>query len=207
MACPDCGDSPNIVICDGSVIGFASKYLSGDLRPPTMPTSASSSRRNVKLIASAALASNNLGLSARATTKLRKAGRAWAYGGDPAELVELLWEVDRNGDELGQLLAIGPDHIFHLLPPPFLGQLDDYLSQNIVSLPLLQRIPALFALHPHTLKPPAKSFLSGLSRRAAIVLAALKTKASVEAALPPALAARASDREASHPALQDWRST
>ncbi|GJN93829.1 hypothetical protein Rhopal_006887-T1 [Rhodotorula paludigena] len=38
MACKACGPKPDLVVCDGTAMGFASNMLRSSLRPPTMPS-------------------------------------------------------------------------------------------------------------------------------------------------------------------------
>ncbi|GAA5942840.1 hypothetical protein JCM1841_005602 [Sporobolomyces salmonicolor] len=63
MACPMCGPQPKQVICDGSVFGFATKYLSGALSPPTFPTTSSISRPDVVSTPFPVLSADMLGLT------------------------------------------------------------------------------------------------------------------------------------------------
>ncbi|GAA5881634.1 hypothetical protein JCM3774_005703 [Rhodotorula dairenensis] len=70
--CPECGDQPDIVICDGSGISFPSKYLRGRLRGPPFPTSSSVRKEAVRLgMPLEAFPGNESGLSSTEQRVLR----------------------------------------------------------------------------------------------------------------------------------------
>ncbi|GAA5916042.1 hypothetical protein JCM5296_003489 [Sporobolomyces johnsonii] len=229
MSCAACGDSPETVICDGSVIGFASKHLSGKLQPPTMPTTTSVSRPRVRLLPHAALDHGDLGLTVKEMNRLRSGGRGWVLGKDeraPEGLRELVAKARQASGAVGDAFTaffdwveglsageerdaalglfrqvIAPDLIFHLAPPHLFSDLTALASNGIASPALLLGIPVLAALHRFGYAPQTRSLLSIVVHRAAAVLEGYKIKAAVEEPLPAAVQGRVPERQ------DDWRIT
>lgn len=79
MACRLCGSRPDVVICDGTSIGFASRMLGQALSPPTFPTTESKIKAGVHLgVDLSPLAGPALGLPPSSARALRNGVRAWA---------------------------------------------------------------------------------------------------------------------------------
>ncbi|TYJ52315.1 hypothetical protein B9479_007073 [Cryptococcus floricola] len=78
MKCPVCGDHPEVVIMDGTVIPFSYHYLTGNMRPATIPTSESVDRYQVAYTPLSALNKEILGLTGANFIRLRREMYEWS---------------------------------------------------------------------------------------------------------------------------------
>ncbi|GAA5864624.1 hypothetical protein JCM5353_007670, partial [Sporobolomyces roseus] len=75
--CPICGDEADTVICDGSVMGIEQSRLTGNTRPPTLPSSSSKVHPNVVAVPLAPLSPQALGIQADVLRNFKKETRKW----------------------------------------------------------------------------------------------------------------------------------
>jgi hypothetical protein len=78
MRCPVCGDAPSIVICDGCVLAFEKRRLTGQCRPPTMPDGQSVVKGAVQAISMATLSDTSLSATRKQAATFRDALSEWA---------------------------------------------------------------------------------------------------------------------------------
>lgn len=77
LRCPICGDEAETVICDGSVMGIEQSCLTGNTRPPTLPSSSAHVHPNVVAVPLASLSHEDLGIAAPLLREFKKEGRKW----------------------------------------------------------------------------------------------------------------------------------
>ncbi|GAA5857666.1 hypothetical protein JCM5353_003309 [Sporobolomyces roseus] len=77
LRCPICGDEAETVICDGSVMGIEQSRLSGNTRPPTLPTSSAQEYSKVVAVPLAPLTPGSLCLTPSECKTLKKEMKKW----------------------------------------------------------------------------------------------------------------------------------
>lgn len=77
MTCPECGPNPEVVIMDGTVIHFSAHYLTGSLRPATLPTVDSQDRPCVIYTPLACLHKDIFSMTANGFQQLRQDVHEW----------------------------------------------------------------------------------------------------------------------------------
>lgn len=78
MHCPECLGESDVVICDGCVVAFEKRRLTGRLRPPTMPDEGSEVKEAVQLLSLATLSDTSLSVSKKEAADFRTSLDDWA---------------------------------------------------------------------------------------------------------------------------------
>lgn len=111
MACPKCGPSPSVVICDGSRFGIEAHRTTGSWRPPTMPDTGSRVRPDVHSISTAPLSDKALRTTPAEASKLRKQLRDYVKllpqiaAPVPEELEAVLAQVSNAAGSFGHAVV------------------------------------------------------------------------------------------------------
>lgn len=114
MTCPECGPNPEVVIMDGTVIHFSAHYLTGSLRPATLPTVDSQDRPCVIYTPLACLHKDIFSMTANGFQQLRQDVHEWcrivnlrALRAFPHSLQELFQRnVSQGAEEVDRKVGI-----------------------------------------------------------------------------------------------------
>ncbi|TYJ51246.1 hypothetical protein B9479_008195, partial [Cryptococcus floricola] len=137
MECTKCGEHPEVVIMDGTVMHFSSHYLTGNLRPATLPTIESVDRCDVVYTPLSTLHKDMLGKSHAHFVDLRKQVHEWcrltnlkALRVPPQSLLDLQHSpVPNHISEVDRLVFIALKDFVGLLISP--GDLPPRLQRSL----------------------------------------------------------------------------